>query len=194
MFKLGVGRNLVGGILIVLMRLGFFDYEGRSQALPERFDRSHTKSPCGVSSSRARSSIKTKTLVSESAPWSNSKGWNNKFWRVPLPYVWCAVAICFLERHCARVLYVHLITTLRGYSVLADRSTALSIRAFIQKPKRRALHHMARALKDQLLKGQTLAQSPQVYGCEINEDMIGRISRLTRRVGFKQCHVTRTAC
>lgn len=93
----------------------------------------------------------------------------------------------WLERQCAKRVYVSIMTLLRGYSVLARYALQLKIRAFIQKPKQHSLHHIGNFLKSELLKGATLIQSPQSTSCDMNEDFVGRISRLSRRVGFQLC-------
>ena len=39
--RLGVGRDVIGGVLILLLRLNFFDYPGSTINLPDRFSRAH---------------------------------------------------------------------------------------------------------------------------------------------------------
>ena len=93
----------------------------------------------------------------------------------------------WLERSCSKRLYVKIMTVLRAYAVLGQSSMRLKIRAFIQKPKVHALHHLAWHLKTELQKGSTLVFSPQGWGCESNEDYVGRVSRLSRRVSVRTC-------
>lgn len=80
-------------------------------------------------------------------------------------------------------------TLLRGYALLGQKALTLKIRAFIQKPKCHGVHHIAVSLKRQLKLGVPLVLSPQAFACEICEDFLGRISRLSRRVGFRLCHL-----
>lgn len=93
----------------------------------------------------------------------------------------------WLERTCAKALYVSILTCLRGYVVLGRSAVNLKIRAFLQKPKRHSLHHVGLSLKQQLQQGASLILNPQATACEMNEDYVGKISRLSRRIGFKLC-------
>ena len=224
-FKLGLGRDVVGGCLVMLLRLGFFDHANSSSNLDDRLKRSHSmfslwcransKSPGLRSFSKAFFNIKTLTL---SAPWANSKGsdtvlllrWLLFTVRLELSHptvqghdrlldcmqqvIEAGLGLAIMNRHglwlerpCARLLYAHIMTLLRGYSVLGQQALALHMRAFIQKPKGHALHHLGMDLKQQLKTGCKLILSPQAWACEINEDYLGRISRLSRRVGFRLC-------
>lgn len=91
----------------------------------------------------------------------------------------------WLRRECARRPYFEIMVVLRGYAVLGRKCIQLGYRCFVSKPKLHALHHLAVALKTSLQSGACLVLSPQVMACEANEDFIGRISRLSRRVGFR---------
>lgn len=91
----------------------------------------------------------------------------------------------WMDRPCAKKNYVAVMTLLRGYVVLGRRSLDLGIRGFIQKPKHHALHHIALEVRYRLVQGDTLIANPQMTACEMNEDFMGRISRLSRRVGFR---------
>ena len=222
--KLGVGRDIVGGILILLLRLKFFDYPESTVNIDDRFSRAHSyfvlwcmsqgKSP-GLRSF-SKSFFNMKSLIS--APWASSKGSDTILllqWlrhtlklNIETPAVEgyetllkqmlqvCEASLSlrmvhhhrlWLERPCAKMLYVHIMTILRGYAVLGKASIRLHIRAFIQKPKHHGLHHIGHFLKRELEKGSSLILSPQSKSCEMNEDFLGRISRLSRRVGFRKC-------
>ena len=222
--RLGVGRDVIGGVLILLLRLNFFDYPGSTINLPDRFSRAHGHFALWCLANRkkpglhsfSKSFFNMVTLVS--APWASSKGSDTVLlleWlqtvlklelRVPtvqgheelLGFMLQVVESCldlrvfhhhglWLERQCAKRVYVSIMTLLRGYSVLARYALQLKIRAFIQKPKQHSLHDIGNFLKSELLKGATLIQSPQSTSCDMNEDFVGRISRLSRRVGFQLC-------
>ena len=220
--KLGVGRDVVGGILILLLRLKFFDHPGSTSNIDDRFARAHSMFALWCKAERRSPGLRSftkayfnmKSLVS--APWSNSKGTDTI-----LLLEWLAftlklnirspvvaghdlllqqmLQVCqssldlkmvhhhklWMERPCAKKFYVVALTLLRGYAVLGRRSLGLGIRAFIQKPKHHALHHIALAVRDRLVQGDPLVSNPQMTACEINEDYLGRISRLSRRVGFR---------
>ena len=222
--RLGVARDIIGGVLIVLLRLGFVDYPGCSKDIRERLDRAHSLFSlfCSVKGkapglrSFTKAFFNMKSLIS--SPWSSSKGsdttllleWLSHFLIVNiatpaaeghtlllkemLQVVDSTLELgavyrhkLWLERECARRFYVAMMTLLRGYTLLARRSMVLRIRAFVQKPKCHALHHIAHTLKKELEKGSTLIASPAMSACDMNEDFMGRISRLSRRVGFKLC-------
>ena len=222
--KLGVARDIIGGILVLLLRLKFFDFPGSTVNIVDRFQRAHSyfalwcsvqgKSPGLRSFTKAFFNMKT--LVS--APWASSKGSDSILLLQWLSYTLklniqnptvpghevllkqmnqvCDAALSlrmlhhhrlWLGRKCAMLCYVRIMTVLRGYSVLGRAAINLRIRAFIQKPKHHALHHVAIHLQRELRKGATLILSPQCNACEINEDFMGRNSRLSRRVGFRLC-------
>lgn len=223
-FKLGVGRDIVGGVVIILIRKGFFDADGMSKDIRFRFERAHSNFKLWCHSegksaglrSFSKSFFNMTSLVS--APWCNSKAsdtillleWLVFFIRLNLihPVVdgheallkpmlqLCESALAlrmmhhhplFLERSCAKFFYVSAMTVLRGYAFMGKKAVEIGIRAFIQKPKMHALHHIAFAIKSQLESGATLVANPQLNACDINEDFLGRISRLSRRVGFRLC-------
>ena len=222
--RLGAARDLIGGILIFLMRLKFFDYPGSSINIDDRFKRAFSyfalwcaskgKSP-GLRSF-TKQFFNMKTLIS--APWASCKasdsvlllrwlshtlklnlenpivpGHDNLLKRM-LQVTEAALKLGMLHHHklllsrnCAKMFYVHTMTLLRGYAFLGNESLKIHIRAFIQKPKHHALHHIAVFIKKELEKGCSLILSPQCFACDMNEDFLGRISRLSRRVGFRLC-------
>ena len=222
--KVGVARDVIGGVLILLLRLKFFDFEDDYINLDARFCRAHkhfslwclANHRCSGLRSFSKLFFNVKTLIS--APWCSSKGsdsmllleWLRHVLQIQLqhPTVEGHTALLktmlqvvqatlslrmlskhrlWLERKCARACYVHAMTLLRGYAVLGQQAVQLRIRAFLQKPKHHSLHHIASYLKMELEKGASLILSPQAYGCEMNEDFMGRIARLSRRAGFKLC-------
>lgn len=225
-FRLGVGRDLVGGILIILLRLGFMDYAGSTTNIVDRLTRAHSCFAlwCHANSlspglrSFTKAYFNLKSLMS--APWASSKGsdtvlllrWLKHTLSINIinPVVpgherllkemhqVCDSALdlgmihkhkLWMERRCTLRLYISLMTVLRGYQRLAERAISLKIRAFILKAKHHALHHIAVKLRNELRKGATLVPNPAMYSCDLNEDFLGRVSRLSRRVGFKLVHL-----
>ena len=223
-FKCGVGRDLVGGILVLLLRLRFFDFEDGGQGLPERFERAHQHFVLWCSAEGASPALRSfsKSFFNMvnlvSAPWSNSKGsdtvllmrWltfvvrlnliaptvsgHESLLEAMLQVLEAGLALrmthghrLFLERDCGRYFYVQVMTVLRGYTHLARRAIELNMRAFVQKPKHHALHHLAHIIKLKLKQGCRLLLNPQAFACEMNEDYVGRISRLSRRVALRKC-------
>ena len=92
----------------------------------------------------------------------------------------------WMERTCGRRLYIEIMRVLRGYQALGSKCLGFSYRAFIQKPKNHALHHIAWAIKEQLLTGAGYILNPEVYSAELDEDFIGRVARLSRRVDVRR--------
>ena len=220
--KSGIGRDVAGGCLIVLMRKGFFDFEGSSQNLPDRFDRAHSNFALWCRAEGESPSLRSfsksfwnmKDLVS--APYCSSKASDTVLlvkwlhWFVSLnifnPIVdgyseilrqmqqVCGATLglnktyghgLWMPRDCGRLFYVNCMTLLRGYTVLGRRCITMGIRAFIMKPKHHALHHLAFHIRKQLLSEASLVSNPTMTSCDSNEDFLGRISRLSRRVGFR---------
>lgn len=224
-FKTGIGRDIAGGVLMTLMRTGFFDYEGSTQNLTDRLTRAHSsftlwcqaEGHCPGLRSFSKQFFNVKNYAS--SPWVSSKGSDTMLLlrfccfflqlnivRPPGDHVRCSesflrdmLEVCqsavgltavhthglWMERSCAKLMYVKMLTLLRGYSVLGRRSLEAGRRAFTQKPKLHALHHLAISLRSALQSGSSLVMSPQACACEANEDYIGRVARLSRRVGFK---------
>ena len=223
--KLGIARDLVPGIVLLLSRKGFFDYEDMPRNLPQRLARAHSLFVMFCSASNLRPSLRSFTKENFhiknylSSPMMNCKGadsmillkWLSWFLRLQLkqPQVQGyetilgtmrqTVEACqemfqimhshklFLERDCATRLYFACMRLVRGYRLLAKQAISVNVRAFVLKPKLHALHHVAHQLKTELEGGQILIQSPQSHACEINEDYIGRVARLSRRVNIRVC-------
>ena len=217
--KLGIARDLIGGIILVLLRKGFFDYEGSSRNLKDRLQRAHSSFTfCAVSKLHPALRGFTKKWLHlqsfMSAPWCNSKASDSMIllrwllWLVKLNLkqpvvpgfsqdllimartIEAMLGIfrilhthgLFLSRPCGSRLYVEIMRTLRGYRKLGKNALAMRIRAFILKPKCHSLHHIGYNLKLALQEGHDLVLSPEAESCEPNEDFIGRVSRLSRRV------------
>eukprot|EP00438_Fugacium_kawagutii_P028159 Skav224042 [mRNA] locus=scaffold2030:60507:61391:- [translate_table: standard] len=222
--KLGVVRDTVGSVIIILCRLGFLDFPGSTTNIVDRLARCHAYFTLYCASmsytpglrSFTKNFFNLKTLVS--SPWVNAKGsdgilllkfcvfmlktfldeppvdgYKNELQRM--------VQLCqacldlrmvhshplWLPRPCSTKLYCNIMRVLRGYALMGRIAISLNIRAFAQKPKMHGLHHLAWHLKTQLSKGCQLVFSPQGWGCEQNEDFVGRISRLSRRVSTRTC-------
>ncbi len=73
--KLGIGRDVVGGVLIFLLRLGFFDFEGSTTNIVDRFNRAYNMFSLWCKAERktvglrsfSKSFFNMKNLIS--APW-----------------------------------------------------------------------------------------------------------------------------
>ena len=93
----------------------------------------------------------------------------------------------FLAPYCGRLLHSSGLCLLRGYCFLADMAMRGGKTLYSLRPK---LHYFAHTLWDlqtQLEAGHPYILNPNVFGCEQNEDWIGRVSRLSRKVSPKIC-------
>eukprot|EP00438_Fugacium_kawagutii_P002514 Skav233516 [mRNA] locus=scaffold6977:20238:21350:- [translate_table: standard] len=88
-----------------------------------------------------------------------------------------------LERECAIQLYEQVSTMLNGYAWLARWCLDNGMVAFAMVYKIHAWKHEALELFNALKnKTATTFINPLIHSCELNEDVIGRLSRLSRRV------------
>ena len=91
----------------------------------------------------------------------------------------------FLTLSCAQFLHVSGMKLLRGYHFLADRCISEGRKLFSLRPKCHYFHHMLWELERQILARHEAILSPIIWNCENDEDFIGRLSRLSRRVSPK---------
>ena len=93
----------------------------------------------------------------------------------------------FLPPSCAAFMLAAGMTFLRGYAYLAQLSIERGLKYFSLRPKVHYYHHTLRELHQQVSKHHEWVLSPSAWNCESNEDYIGKISRLSRRVSPKIC-------
>ena len=89
---------------------------------------------------------------------------------------------------CAKFQHKNGLRLLRGYAYLAARSMNWQppLRLFALRPKCHFFHHLLLELKTQVDSGaHTVLNVGACFNCESNEDMVGRISRISRRVSAK---------
>lgn len=91
----------------------------------------------------------------------------------------------WIKRSCGRLLYTRCMLMLRGYKALARRTMTLQIGGYRLKPKFHGLHHVAQFVKDALQRGAPLLLNPLCFACEPNEDTVGRICRLSRKLATR---------
>ena len=92
----------------------------------------------------------------------------------------------WMDRVCGRRLYIEIMRVLRGYQLLGSRCLSLSYRAFIQKPKNHALHHIGWKIREQLSQGAAFVLNPETFSCEPDQDYIGRVARLSRKLDVRK--------
>ena len=69
--------------------------------------------------------------------------------------------------------------------MLADLSIQEGKRLYCLRPKIHFFHHCLYDVDKQLRSNCQWVVNPNLWGCEMNEDYIGRISRMSRRVSPK---------
>ena len=93
----------------------------------------------------------------------------------------------WLPRACSQLLVDSGLSFLRGYNFLAQDCIDRSVTGFRLRPK---LHYMGHIILDQQMqlgRGAEYTLSPAIALCEQNEDFIGRLSRVSRRVAARTC-------
>ncbi|CAE7717972.1 unnamed protein product [Symbiodinium sp. CCMP2592] len=90
------------------------------------------------------------------------------------------------RKSCARHLRNQLQGFLSGYSRLAQWCMVQKMPLFGMTPKFHALAHFKLELEAPISAGFEYILNPAVFDCSMSEDFIGRISRQSRRIGFKK--------
>ena len=102
-----------------------------------------------------------------------------EFWRILHSHsLW-------LSRECGQRAQHHLSCMLRGYKRCAYECHQLGFAGFGLKPKLHGLHHVSKDMLSQLRSGSPKILNPLIWSCESNEDMVGRVSRLARKVSAR---------
>lgn len=78
---------------------------------------------------------------------------------------------------------------LKAYHWLATRSFELEVASFKMVPKFHAWHHVLLTIQQQLDDGVPAVLNPLFSLCEMDEDFVGVVSRTSRRVSGKTCHI-----
>ena len=92
----------------------------------------------------------------------------------------------FFPRGCAKFLLKSGLRLLRGNCYLASRCISEGRRFFALRPKVHYYHHFLTDLQYELSKGHSsIFNYAAAFNCEANEDWIGRVCRISRRVSAK---------
>ena len=214
LWKVGLGRDLVGSGVVILCLLGYFDFGADcTHNMDDRLDRAHSCFRLWCLGAQKTAALRSFTRLNYNCktlaffPWANVKGsdctllskWLLFFLRAqvkPNPEHKRLIraltdtlqsSITFFEilhshqlwlpRHCAQRAQHALSTTIRGFMYCAIQAKDMRVRAFALKPKFHGLHHVSQEMLRVL--------SPMAYSCESNEDMVGKVSRLARRVSAR---------
>ena len=93
----------------------------------------------------------------------------------------------FLTLECARLQHSCGLLLVRGYCWLAQFCIENGLRLFSLRPKMHYFGHELHDLATQIDLQHSQILSASAFNCEANEDFIGRISRLSRRVSSRAC-------
>ena len=93
----------------------------------------------------------------------------------------------FLHKTCAMTLYAEWTRYINGFSALANKCLNDQYNLWGIKPKQHLIKHEALDAYDDLLGGAEFLLNPNFNNCEMNEDFIGRVCRLSRR--FDSRHI-----
>lgn len=91
----------------------------------------------------------------------------------------------FLPNGCAGYMAKQGLVALRSYSYCAKVAMEDSHRLFCLRPKFHYWAHTIYELRESYYQGHKQVLNPCIFNCEANEDFIGRVSRLSRRVSAR---------
>ena len=91
----------------------------------------------------------------------------------------------WLHRKCGQRLQHHLSRMIRGYKFCAAQTQTVGFNGFGLKPKLHGLHHLSKDLLIQLRTKARRILNPLCFSCESNEDEVGKVARLSRRVSSR---------
>ena len=91
----------------------------------------------------------------------------------------------FIPAACARLQVQAGMSFIRGYAFLASYCTQNKVSGFRLRPKLHYFHHLVHEADTQVKSGAEYVVSSVLFLCEQNEDFIGRISRISRRVSSR---------
>ncbi|CAE7919615.1 unnamed protein product [Symbiodinium necroappetens] len=222
LWKVGLGRDLVGSGVVVLCLLGYFDFQDDcTKNLDDRLARAHSCFRLWCLGSHCTAALRSFTRLNFNCktldffPWANVKGsdctllskWllfflraqvkpkqtHRRLLRALQDTLQSSITFftilhshgLWLPRHCAQRAQHALSTTIRGFMYCAISAKTMQIRAFGLKPKFHSLHHVSKDMLEALRGGAERVISPLAYSCESNEDMVGKISRLARKVSAR---------
>ena len=92
----------------------------------------------------------------------------------------------FMERSCAMAAYTELTKFLKGYGMLAGASLNDTFNGWAIKPKLHLVKHAHLEIQEWLLAGHQVLVNFNLHNCEQDEDYIGRVCRLSRRLDSRR--------
>ena len=91
----------------------------------------------------------------------------------------------WLPKCCGQIQLRAGFSFLRGYAWLAEHCTQNNVSGFRLRPKLHYFHHLLMETQEQISAGCEFSLSSVTFLCESNEDYIGRLSRVSRRVSSR---------
>jgi hypothetical protein len=96
----------------------------------------------------------------------------------------------WFDRETARDIYYHGNAMLKAYQWMAKKSLELDKPLFAMVPKLHGWHHILINIRMQLDNPECMfVLSPLVWSCAMDEDFVGIISRISRRVSIRTCEL-----
>ena len=93
----------------------------------------------------------------------------------------------WMPKSCATFAYLTGLRSLRAYSVLARHSMGINRRLFCMRSKFHSMAEIVFSMRKCVEANHPWVLNPNCFCCEANEDFIGRISRISRKVSAKLC-------
>lgn len=90
-----------------------------------------------------------------------------------------------LPRQCASRLYLHIMILIRGFKRVAAHCLQHQEPGFRLKPKLHALAHIGLELREVLQTPAVRVINPLIWSCEMNEDHIGHVARVSRKLATR---------
>ena len=225
LWRMGIGRDLVGSIIVTLCELQKFDWcPEDTKNIDDRLDRAHGCFRLWALGSHKSPALRSFTKLNmnrkslESFPWINCKGSDTSlltrwllffithqmskagdsrehtllfnamtqslssalvFWDILHSHpLW-------MQRKCGQRLQHHLSRMIRGFKFCAAQTRGLGFNGFGLKLKLHGLHHLSKDLLIQLRTKAKRILNPLCFSCEANEDEVGKVARLSRKVSSR---------
>ena len=90
-----------------------------------------------------------------------------------------------LPRKCASRLYLHIMVLIRGYKRVAAHCLQHNFSGFRLKAKLHAIAHIGLEIREGLKTAAARLLNPVIWACELNEDHIGHVARVSRKLATK---------
>ena len=93
----------------------------------------------------------------------------------------------WLSRNTAKEVVACIDLFLSSYVFLAKFSHAKGLTRYHLEPSHHMLAHIITRIEEALARGAPMVLSPAAFLCEMSEDFVGRVSRISRRVHSRTC-------